>query len=150
MYSDEFGKLWLKLTKELKSQMEERLAPTITEGQLNVLELLLGHDRMKPSDLIEYLSTTPAAVTTLLDRMEKAELIVRERDEKDRRIVWIHVTDKGKAECDRGRGIREHVLNTYLSRVSAHNQKLFIYLLGKVTNEASPSGAAVMATATGS
>ena len=40
MYSDEFGKLWLKLSKELKNQMEVGLAPTITEGQLNVLELL--------------------------------------------------------------------------------------------------------------
>ena len=132
MYSDEFGKIWLKLSKELKNQMEDGLAPTITEGQLNVLELLLIHDRMKPSDLIEYLSTTPAAVTTLLDRMEKAELIVRVRDEKDRRIVWIHVTDKGKAECERGRGIREQLLDSYLNRVSAHNQKLLIYLLGKV------------------
>ena len=47
----------------------------------------MSNERMKPSDLIEYLSTTPAAVTTLLDRMEKAELIVRVRDEKDRRIV---------------------------------------------------------------
>ena len=34
MYSDEFGKLWLKLSKELKNQMEVGLAPTITEGQL--------------------------------------------------------------------------------------------------------------------
>ncbi|TXK74660.1 MarR family winged helix-turn-helix transcriptional regulator [Paenibacillus sp. N3.4] len=134
MYSDEFGKLWLKLSKELKFQMEVGLAPTITEGQLHVLELIIAHDRMKPSDLIAYLSTTPAAITTLLDRMEKSELILRERDEKDRRIVWVHVTDKGKAECERGTRIREQLLDSYLNRVSAHNQKLFIYLLGKVAN----------------
>lgn len=134
MYSDEFGKLWLKLSKELKNQMEVGLAPTITEGQLHVLELLMAHERMKPSDLIEYLSTTPAAVTTLLDRMEKAELIARERDEKDRRIVWVNVTEKGKTECERGTSIREELLDSYLSRVSAHNQKLLIYLLGKVAN----------------
>lgn len=134
LYSDEFGKLWLKLSKELKSQMEVGLAPTITEGQLNVLELLMTNERMKPSDLIEYVSTTPAAVTTLLDRMEKSELIVRVRDDKDRRIVWVHVTDKGKTECKRGTLVREQLLDTYLSRVSAHNQKLLIYLLGKVAN----------------
>jgi DNA-binding MarR family transcriptional regulator len=134
MYSREFGKLWLKLSKELKMQMESQLAPTLTEGQLNVLELLMAGERMKPSDLIEFLTTTPAAITTLLDRMEKSELIARERDEKDRRIVWVNVTDKGKAECERGAGIREELLNAYLSRVSAHNQKLLIYLLGKVAN----------------
>ncbi|UJF36100.1 MarR family winged helix-turn-helix transcriptional regulator [Paenibacillus hexagrammi] len=134
MYTEEFGKLWVKLSKELKTQMETGLAPTLTEGQLNVLELLTTSDRMKPSDLIEHLSTTPAAVTTLLDRMEKNELIMRERDEKDRRIVWVNVTDKGKAECERGMRIRESMLDSYLNRVSAHNQKLLIYLLGKVAN----------------
>jgi DNA-binding MarR family transcriptional regulator len=134
MYSHEFGKIWLKLSKELKSQMEAQLAPTLTEGQLNVLELLMAGDRMKPSDLIEFLATTPAAITTLLDRMEKSELIARERDEKDRRIVWVNVTDKGKAEYERGSHIREQLLNACLSRVSAHNQKLLVYLLGKVAN----------------
>jgi DNA-binding MarR family transcriptional regulator len=134
MYSHEFGKIWLKLTKELKTQMESQLAPTLTEGQLHVLELLTAGERMKPSDLIEFLATTPAAITTLLDRMEKSKLIERERDEKDRRIVWVNVTDKGKAECERGSRIQQELLSAYLNRVSAHNQKLLIYLLGKVAN----------------
>jgi DNA-binding MarR family transcriptional regulator len=134
MYTHEFGKLWSKLSKELKLQMETQLSPTLTEGQLHVLELLSSGDRMKPSDLIEFLATTPAAVTTLLDRMERNELIARERDEKDRRIVWVNVTEKGKAECERGVRIREELLETYLSRISAHNRQLFVYLLGKVAN----------------
>jgi DNA-binding MarR family transcriptional regulator len=135
MYSAEFAKLWSKLSKEMKTHMEVQLAPSLTEGQLNVLELLLAQEeRMKPSDLIDILATTPAAVTTLLDRMEKSELIVRERDEKDRRIVWIQVTEKGKAECSRGVQIREQFLNSTLSRISAHNQQLLVYLLRKIAN----------------
>nr|WP_275900780.1 MarR family transcriptional regulator [Paenibacillus periandrae] len=114
--------------------MDLQLSPTLTEGQLTVLELLVGRDRMKPSDFIEYLATTPAAITTLLDRMEKAELLSRSRDEKDRRIVWVEVTDKGKAECLRGTEIRERFLQQYLSRISSHNQQLLVYLLGKVAN----------------
>ncbi|MCS7459724.1 MarR family transcriptional regulator [Paenibacillus doosanensis] len=134
MITQEFAKLWWKLSKDLRIHMETELAPTLTEGQLTVLELLSGRDRMKPSDFIEFLTTTPAAITTLLDRMEKAELISRERDEKDRRIVWVHVTEKGKAECQRGLSIREHFLQNYLSRISSHNQQLLVYLLGKVAN----------------
>jgi MarR family transcriptional regulator, temperature-dependent positive regulator of motility len=132
MYSNEFAKLWSKLSKELKMKMEDQLSPTITEGQLHVLELLNQQSCMKPSDFIEYLETTPAAVTTLLDRMERGGLIKRVRDEKDRRIVWVHVTDKGKAECSRGIEIRDELLKSYLNRISAHNQQLFVYLLGKV------------------
>jgi DNA-binding MarR family transcriptional regulator len=132
MYSKDFAKLWFKLSKEMKTHMDLKLADQLTEGQLHVLEFLQQQERMKPSDFIQHLATTPAAITTLLDRMEKAELIVRERDEKDRRIVWITTTKKGQAECVRGLEIRQQFLENYLNRISSHNQQLLIYLLGKV------------------
>jgi MarR family transcriptional regulator, temperature-dependent positive regulator of motility len=132
MYSKDFAKLWFKLSKEMKLHMETKLADQLTEGQLHLLELLLQEERMKPSDFIQYLSTTPAAITTLLDRMEKGELINRERDEKDRRIVWITATEKGRSECARGLEIRQQFIEGYLNRISAHNQQVLIYLLGKV------------------
>jgi len=135
MYSTEFAKIWFKLSKELKAHMEAELGPALTEGQLIVLEyLLLQEQPVKPSDLIQFLETTPAAITTILDRMEKNELIARERDAEDRRIVWIRVTEKGKEEARRGTGIRESFIGSALNRISAHNQQLLVYLLGKVSN----------------
>lgn len=114
--------------------MDSQLAPTLTESQLNVLEFIMNHDQVKPSDLIDYVATTPAAITTLMDRMEKNGLIVRERDTSDRRIVWLRLTPKGEAEGKRGLEIRKQFFEQYLSRISAHNQQLLVYLLGKVSN----------------
>ncbi|MEK3881375.1 MarR family transcriptional regulator [Paenibacillus sp. PL2-23] len=133
MVSDDFTRLWTKLSREWRINLEQSLAP-LTEGQLNVLELLLDSQPMKPSDLIQFLSTTPAAITTLLDRMERNELIVRTRDDNDRRIVWISVSDKGKTEAERGRHIRSSMIEQSLDRISIHNQQLLVYLLGKVAN----------------
>ncbi|MFK7695785.1 MarR family winged helix-turn-helix transcriptional regulator [Paenibacillus sp. HJGM_3] len=138
MHAIEFAKLWSKISKDLKLYLETELAP-LTEGQLHVLEVLReaeqkGQGHLKPSDLLEYLHTTPAAITTLLDRMEKNELIVRQRDEKDRRIVWIVPTEKGLAEHERGLNIRNSFIDSQLDRISAHNQQLLVFLLGKVAN----------------
>ncbi len=113
--------------------LEQSLAP-LTEGQLNVLELMLAHQPMKPSDLLQHLSTTPAAITTLLDRMERNGLIVRTRDNHDRRIVWVSVSLKGEEEAKRGTALRTQMLEQSLDRISAHNQQLLVYLLGKVAN----------------
>jgi DNA-binding MarR family transcriptional regulator len=132
--SVEFARLWMKMTKEWKTHLEEELAPGLTEGQLGVLELLLQLQPMKPSDLLAFLATTPAAITTLLDRMERGGLVVRNRDENDRRIVWVTVTEKGDAEARRGIAIREAYINGALDRISSHNQQLLVYLLGKVAN----------------
>ncbi|WP_223069408.1 MarR family winged helix-turn-helix transcriptional regulator [Paenibacillus caui] len=134
MYTEEFNKLWTKLSKDYQSHMENELSPSLTESQLTVLELLGDQPKMKPSDMIPFLATTPAAVTMLLDRMEKGGLISRERDEADRRIVWISITDKGRKEADRGREIRSRFLEQMLDRISTHNQQLLLFLLGKITN----------------
>lgn len=136
MHAAEFSKLWMRFAREWKHHLEDALAPTLTEGQLNVLELLLEHEPMKPSDLLKYLETTPAAITTLLDRMEKGGLITRSRDESDRRIVWVTVTANGLDEAKRGTKLRETFIQEALDRISGHNQQLLVYLLGKVTNTA--------------
>ena len=134
MYSHDFAKVWYKVSRDMRTHMDTHLAPAITESQLNVLEFIMNHEQVKPSDLIEYVATTPAAITTLMDRMEKNGLIVRERDTSDRRIVWLRLTEKGEAEGKRGLEIRKQFLEDYLAKISTHNQQLLVYLLGKVSN----------------
>ncbi|MDP4096559.1 MarR family transcriptional regulator [Paenibacillus sp. P96] len=133
MQTSEFAKLWFKLTKDYKVYMEQHLAPSLTESQLTVLEVLQENGRMKPSQLIPYLATTPAAVTMLLDRMEKNGFVTRLRDQEDRRIVWILITERGLEEADRGTQIRNAFLSVALGRISLHNQNLLVFLLGKIT-----------------
>lgn len=133
MHTHEFAKLLEVIVKGYQSHMEQELAPTLTTSQLTVLELLEQQDQLKPSDLIPYLSTTPAAVTMLLDRMERGELIRRVRDEGDRRIVWVSITEKGKNEVERGVEVRNNYLSGILDRISTHNQQLLVYLLGKIS-----------------
>jgi DNA-binding MarR family transcriptional regulator len=112
--------------------MEAELAPQLTAGQLEVLELLLAYEPMKPSELLPHLETTPAAVTTLLDRMERSGLVERNRDEGDRRIVWITMTALGRTEVERGLIVRSDIANRSLDRLSSHNRQLLLYLISKV------------------
>jgi len=134
MYTNDFAKVWFKVSRDMRTHMDSQLAPTLTESQLNVIDYIMNHEQVKPSDLIDYVATTPAAITTLMDRMEKNGLIVRERDTTDRRIVWLKLTAKGQEEGKRGLEIRKQFLEQYLSRISSHNQQLLVYLLGKVSN----------------
>jgi DNA-binding MarR family transcriptional regulator len=134
VYSYDFAKVWYKVTRDMKVHMDAQLAPTLTEAQLNVLEFILNHEQVKPSDLTDFLATTPAAITTLMDRMEKSGLIARERDTQDRRIVWLKLTSKGESEGRRGIKVRQDFLEEYLGRISTHNQQLLVYLLGKVSS----------------
>lgn len=135
MQANDFAKVWFKLTRDYRTYLEGALAPSLTESQLVVIEYIMSHQQVKPSDLIDYLATTPAAITTLIDRMEKNGLIMRQRDEKDRRIVWICLTDKGKEEGVRGLAIRNEYMQARLGQISEHNQRLLVYLLGKMADK---------------
>ena len=69
----------------------------LTITQYNVLRILrgAGQDGLCRNEVGERLVTKVPDVTRLLDRMEAAGLIVRERSSTDRRLVATRVTDKG-------------------------------------------------------
>jgi DNA-binding MarR family transcriptional regulator len=140
VHASEFSKIWHKILKDYKLHMDSNLAPSLTDAQLTVLELLQERDAMKPSDLAPHLATSPAAVTMLLDRMEKNGLIIRERDAADRRIVWVSITEIGTQETVRGLKIRSDFFAEALDPISSHNQQLLLYLMGKMVVTTTPEG----------
>jgi len=50
---------------------------------------LLGHKALTASDLVAYTGLTGAAVTALVDRLERLGYVTRQRDNEDRRRVTI-------------------------------------------------------------
>lgn len=66
----------------------------LTDGRC--IDLLDVHDGLTAGELAEAASLSPGAVTTVLDRLERMELVTRTRDEADRRRVLVEVTPKAR------------------------------------------------------
>jgi DNA-binding MarR family transcriptional regulator len=76
----------------------EELKPfDLTLTQYNVLRILrgAGENGLCRNEVGERLVTRVPDVTRLLDRMETAGLLVRQRGENDRRFVSTRITEKG-------------------------------------------------------
>jgi DNA-binding MarR family transcriptional regulator len=76
----------------------EALKPfDLTTTQYNVLRILRGaaDQGLCRNEVGERLVTKVPDVTRLLDRLESAGLIVRQRGGEDRRFVSTHITEKG-------------------------------------------------------
>lgn len=69
----------------------------LTPTQYNVLRILRGSDpeALRCSDVGERMVTPVPDVTRLLDRLQAAGLVSRERDTEDRRVVKVGITDLG-------------------------------------------------------
>lgn len=71
-------------------------------GQPFILRLLWEQDGLAQSDLARRMHVRPATITNMVKRMERAGLVERRPDERDRRVSRVYLTEAG-------RSIREQV-----------------------------------------
>ncbi len=100
----------------------------ITDTQYVVLRAL----RKAPcntSFLAHMLGVTLSAVTALINRLHKMGLVTRERQEQDRRQVWISITDTGLKVLENVEERRNLLFALYLSRVPEEEREQLLDLL---------------------
>jgi DNA-binding MarR family transcriptional regulator len=88
----------LRTASELSYAIDQFFRPfDITPSQYNVLRILqgAGTDGLCRNEISERMVTATPDMTCLLDRMEKAGWVTRERAEEDRRQVSTHITKSG-------------------------------------------------------
>lgn len=91
----------MTLLQEISSQMDKGLKKFYQENQLSipqltVVTLLSKNDQMKISDLSKEMKVSAAAVSGIVDRLEKSGIVCRERSEIDKRIVYVKLTTQFK------------------------------------------------------
>ena len=68
----------------------------LTPTQLIVLQVIAGVENATPSYVAHKTTISQATITTVLDKLEKRELLVRQRDEHDKRRLYLRISDLGR------------------------------------------------------
>jgi DNA-binding MarR family transcriptional regulator len=69
----------------------------LTPSQYNILRILRGEGAPLPSlEIASRTITVVPGITGLIDRLEKAGFVVRERCDDDRRMIYVAITEKGR------------------------------------------------------
>lgn len=87
-------------------------------GQMHVIMLLHQLGPMTVGQLAEMLTVSMPSVSSMLDRLEEHSLVERHRDEADRRLVHVRLTDRGRAEAEDAAGFRRGAIEKVLQRFS--------------------------------
>ncbi len=91
----EFEKSFWKLSREMAHLWEKIYKETFPGSQSHILFLLQRNGPKKMSELAIALHLTPGAITTASDHLNEQGYISRIRDEEDRRVVHLELTEKG-------------------------------------------------------
>lgn len=68
----------------------------LSRAQVSMLFMLFYHPDASVKQITEFLGVTKSAVTQLMDPLVQKELVSRQNDAGDRRIVRLSITAKGK------------------------------------------------------
>jgi len=69
----------------------------VTSGQLMCLRVLDAHSGLSVGAIARQTLISPATITGIIDRLEAKDLVKRCRATRDRRVINIEITDKGRA-----------------------------------------------------
>lgn len=78
-----------RITKELAKRAN------LTGPQLTVVKILETIGDLSLSELSDKIRSQNSTVTGIIDRMEREGLVQRVRSHEDRRVIRIHLTEKG-------------------------------------------------------
>jgi DNA-binding MarR family transcriptional regulator len=107
----------------------------ITTEQWRVLVCIKSRGSLRPVDLASMLERSPNSMSMIVDRMVKAGLVRRTRDRKDRRAVFVTMTDKGKAAVEPAAPAGWEFMHKLLSPLSYDEQRALAGTLERIKCE---------------
>lgn len=111
---------WLSLTSIL---WNSRLVKTLTYNEAHVMGILLRHSSdetpLTATDLIRRTRLLKSQMNKLLTTLEERQLIVRSRAHQDKRLIYIRLTDEGKAAYLQAHEDIEQFLSVLIDRLGA-------------------------------
>jgi len=117
-----------RLTKELARRAD------LTGPQLTVVKILEQIGDLSLSELSERIRAQNSTVTGIIDRMERENLVTRERSKEDRRVVYIRLTTKGRRLAEEIPVEPMEIFRGALESLSASEVRELVKILGKVAN----------------
>jgi len=128
----------LRTAEVIRRDVELALTPYgITGQQYNVLRILRGSEpeRMPTLEIAERMIEHAPGITRLLDRLEAAGLVTRERCHEDRRRVLCRISPKGLALLAKVDAPLDRIERTRLSKLTERELQALMAALDRIRGE---------------
>ncbi|WP_295729747.1 MarR family winged helix-turn-helix transcriptional regulator [uncultured Limosilactobacillus sp.] len=73
------------------------------------------------NELAKQVHVRPSSLSQVLNRLEQEKLIVRQRDQQDRRQILVRLTSKGQVKSTELQAEREEFVNALLKKLTIHD-----------------------------
>ncbi|WP_152396715.1 MarR family transcriptional regulator [Paenibacillus guangzhouensis] len=112
-----------KFMRKVQSEWARNVNSELSRTQFLVLDKLYVEGPMKGSDIADAIYITAGAVTGCSDKLILGGYAERMRDERDRRVVYLKITEKGIKTLQEIAKRRQELMNDLFGNVSDEDVK---------------------------
>lgn len=132
-FSREVAEIMPFLLREfVKREKNELSTGRISFPQMVALDLLSQRPRVKMTEIAHALSVQLSTATPLVDRLVRQGMAARRRDEKDRRLVWVNATAKGRKVIENILREKQASIRAIFGSVTEDERAQYLSVLKKV------------------
>jgi len=113
-------------------QVNELSKGRITLPQFLILGFLEKSRETNMSSLAHFMSVSTAAMTGTVDRLVNCGYVIREPEPKDRRVIKIKITSKGRGIIKKINCQRRQMIIDIFAKVSEHDRSDYLRVLTKI------------------
>jgi DNA-binding MarR family transcriptional regulator len=92
---DRYVSVSFDVNKKAESLIKGQIEEDLTVDQHYIIRYIQNSKECTSSELAEAFDVNKSAITAIINRLAERGLIERTRDEKDRRVVYLTLSDKG-------------------------------------------------------
>lgn len=112
--------------RELAQQSE------LTTSQFLLLQYVAQQGQALPSSIAKAIELKQATITVLLNQLESAGLVTRRRDTRDRRRVWVRLTDAAQEILEQSPDLLQSRFESAFDRLEGWEQSMLIATLERI------------------
>jgi DNA-binding MarR family transcriptional regulator len=121
----------IHLFKMKEDQQLERTG--LSAKELYVLEHIREDNPWRFNDFAENYRIKPSTLTGIIERLEKKDLVSRQRDKADRKAVYLYITLQGKEIVKKHIEEDQLFFSSMLAGLDPHEKLQFISLVKRIT-----------------
>jgi len=122
-----------RIHRKMRAKLSNELSQgKITIPQYHILDYLYNKGESVMREIADYLFVTPPAVTGIVDKLVKMQLVHRSFRSSDRRIIIVSLTQKGKNVISKIKNQSNELFLAILKGFSPKEKKNFLEVTEKM------------------
>ncbi|MDT3425594.1 DNA-binding MarR family transcriptional regulator [Paenibacillus forsythiae] len=120
------------VTRRIDARIRESMDVGLTSEQFQILRLIDAQPRCTSTYLAEVFCVGKSSITAIINRLAEAGVIERTRDEHDRRLVYLTITEYGRGLYETAEQKVLEVISPYLMNFDKDKIEQLIHMFERL------------------